>query len=68
MAGVDHLIPMELAMEITSKIRANDWVFVYIVTPMWPKGNPKDNAMQDILFCQVIFPYSSHFGLHVYCL
>lgn len=54
MAGADHLIPMELAMKIVSKIRANERFAVYIVIPMWPEGNPKDNVMQEILFWQVI--------------
>ncbi|KAL0350269.1 UNVERIFIED_CONTAM: Phospholipase D delta [Sesamum radiatum] len=51
-AGVDHLIPMELAMKIASKIRANERFAVYVVLPMWPEGNPKDNVMQEILFWQ----------------
>lgn len=51
-AGADHLIPMELAMKIASKIRANERFSVYVVIPMWPEGNPKDNAMQEILFWQ----------------
>lgn len=54
MAGADHLIPMELAMKIASKIRANERFSVYIVVPMWPEGNPKDNVVQEILFWQVI--------------
>ncbi|KAH6784592.1 phospholipase D delta [Perilla frutescens var. hirtella] len=51
-AGADHLIPMELAMKIASKIRANERFSVYIVVPMWPEGNPKDNVVQEILFWQ----------------
>ncbi|KAL1569779.1 phospholipase D [Salvia divinorum] len=51
-AGADHLIPMELAMKITSKIRANERFSVYIIIPMWPEGNPKDNVVQEILFWQ----------------
>ncbi|KAL1536877.1 phospholipase D [Salvia divinorum] len=51
-AGADHLIPMELAMKITSKIRANERFAVYIIIPMWPEGNPKDNVVQEILFWQ----------------
>ncbi|XP_051140725.1 phospholipase D delta-like [Andrographis paniculata] len=51
-AGADHLIPMELAMKIASKIRANERFAVYVVLPMWPEGNPKDTAMQEILFWQ----------------
>ncbi|KAL7143723.1 hypothetical protein ABFS83_08G211500 [Erythranthe nasuta] len=51
-AGADHLIPMELAMKIASKIRANERFAVYVVIPMWPEGNPKDNVVQEILFWQ----------------
>ncbi|GFQ07551.1 phospholipase d delta [Phtheirospermum japonicum] len=54
-AGADHLIPMELAMKIASKIRANERFAVYVVLPMWPEGNPKDNVIQEILFWQVIW-------------
>lgn len=53
MAGADHLIPIELALKIVSKIRANEKFSVYIVVPMWPEGNPKDNVVQEILFWQV---------------
>lgn len=55
LAGADHLIPMELAMKIASKIRAKERFAVYVVIPMWPEGNPNDNVMQEILFWQVIF-------------
>ncbi|XP_073295528.1 phospholipase D delta-like [Primulina huaijiensis] len=51
-AGADHLIPMELALKIVNKIRANERFCVYVVIPMWPEGNPKDSAMQEILFWQ----------------
>ncbi|CAA0819330.1 Phospholipase D delta [Striga hermonthica] len=51
-AGADHLIPMELAMKIASKIRAKERFAVYVVIPMWPEGNPNDNVMQEILFWQ----------------
>ncbi|KAK9948329.1 hypothetical protein M0R45_003910 [Rubus argutus] len=51
-AGADNLIPMELALKITSKIRANERFAVYIVLPMWPEGDPKTNAMQEILYWQ----------------
>ncbi|XP_022880720.1 phospholipase D delta-like [Olea europaea var. sylvestris] len=51
-AGADHLIPMELALKIASKIRAKERFAVYVVIPMWPEGNPKDNVMQEILFWQ----------------
>ncbi|XP_073119175.1 phospholipase D delta-like isoform X2 [Henckelia pumila] len=52
-AGADHLIPMELALKIASKIRAEERFAVYVVLPMWPEGNPKENVTQEILFWQV---------------
>ncbi|KAG6703060.1 hypothetical protein I3842_07G065500 [Carya illinoinensis] len=52
-AGADNLIPMELALKIASKIRANERFAVYIVIPMWPEGDPKSLTMQEILFWQV---------------
>ncbi|XLS53247.1 hypothetical protein HN51_013924 [Arachis hypogaea] len=51
-AGANHLIPMELALKISSKIRANERFAVYIVIPMWPEGVPTSNAVQEILFWQ----------------
>lgn len=54
MLGADHLIPMELAMKIASKIRAKERFAVYVVIPMWPEGNPVDNVVQEILFWQVM--------------
>ncbi|PRQ47307.1 putative phospholipase D [Rosa chinensis] len=51
-AGADNLIPMELALKIASKIRANERFAVYIVLPMWPEGDPKTGAMQEILYWQ----------------
>ncbi|KAE9606609.1 putative phospholipase D [Lupinus albus] len=51
-AGADNLIPMELALKIASKIKAKERFAVYIVLPMWPEGDPKSGAMQEILFWQ----------------
>ncbi|KAF7829008.1 Phospholipase D delta [Senna tora] len=51
-AGADNLIPMELALKVASKIRANERFAVYIVLPMWPEGDPNSGAMQEILFWQ----------------
>lgn len=51
-AGADNMIPMELALKIVSKIRANERFAVYIVLPMWPEGDPKSETMQEILFWQ----------------
>lgn len=52
-AGADNLIPMELALKIASKIRANERFAVYVVLPMWPEGDPKSEVMQEILYWQV---------------
>ena len=51
--GADNLIPMELALKIASKIRANERFAVYIVLPLWPEGDPKSAAVQEILYWQV---------------
>ncbi|VFQ92719.1 unnamed protein product [Cuscuta campestris] len=51
-AGADHLIPMELALKIVSKIRAKERFAVYIVVPMWPEGDPKSATTQEILYWQ----------------
>ncbi|KMS95875.1 hypothetical protein BVRB_004150 [Beta vulgaris subsp. vulgaris] len=51
-AGADHLIPMELALKIASKIRAKERFAVYIVIPMWPEGVPSSASAQEILFWQ----------------
>ncbi|KAK7318749.1 hypothetical protein RJT34_03456 [Clitoria ternatea] len=51
-AGANNLVPMELALKITNKIRANERFSVYIVIPMWPEGVPTSAAVQEILFWQ----------------
>ncbi|KAH9662526.1 phospholipase D delta [Citrus sinensis] len=50
--AADNLIPMELALKIASKIRANERFAVYVIIPMWPEGDPKTNTVQEILFWQ----------------
>lgn len=50
--GANNLIPMEIALKIASKIRANERFAVYIVVPMWPEGVPTGTATQRILFWQ----------------
>ncbi|KAI4356863.1 hypothetical protein L6164_000849 [Bauhinia variegata] len=50
--GANNLIPMEIALKIAEKIRANERFAVYIVIPMWPEGVPTGNATQRILFWQ----------------
>ncbi|KAK1425226.1 hypothetical protein QVD17_20573 [Tagetes erecta] len=50
--GANNLIPMEIALKIANKIRANERFAVYIVIPMWPEGVPTGSATQRILFWQ----------------
>ena len=54
-SGANNLIPMEIALKIAEKIRANERFAVYIVIPMWPEGVPTGAATQRILFWQVRF-------------
>lgn len=53
--GADNLIPIELALKISSKIRANERFTVYVVIPMWPEGVPSSASVQEILYWQVHF-------------
>ncbi|XP_050384992.1 phospholipase D gamma 1-like [Argentina anserina] len=50
--GANNLIPMEIALKIAEKIRANQRFAAYIVIPMWPEGVPTGAATQRILFWQ----------------
>ncbi|KAL9242850.1 hypothetical protein vseg_016809 [Gypsophila vaccaria] len=50
--GANNLIPIEIALKIANKIRANERFAAYIIIPMWPEGDPKNQAMQRILFWQ----------------
>ncbi|XVE77037.1 hypothetical protein DITRI_Ditri13aG0030000 [Diplodiscus trichospermus] len=50
--GANNLIPMEIALKIASKIKANERFAAYIVVPMWPEGVPTGAATQRILFWQ----------------
>ncbi|KAF5453331.1 hypothetical protein F2P56_028240 [Juglans regia] len=50
--GANNLIPMEIALKIANKIRANERFAAYIVIPMWPEGVPTGSATQRILFWQ----------------
>ncbi|KAK3194923.1 hypothetical protein Dsin_026233 [Dipteronia sinensis] len=50
--GANNLIPMEIALKIAEKIRANERFAAYIVIPMWPEGVPTGAATQRILFWQ----------------
>lgn len=51
-AGADNLVPMELALKISSKISANERFSVYVVIPMFPEGVPTSSSVQEILFWQ----------------
>ncbi|KAJ7543194.1 hypothetical protein O6H91_09G029300 [Diphasiastrum complanatum] len=48
-AGALHMIPMELALKIVSKIEAGERFAVYIVVPMWPEGIPESGQVLAIL-------------------
>lgn len=48
-AGCRNLIPIEIALKVTSKIRAKERFAVYILIPMWPEGAPESEPGQDIL-------------------
>ncbi|BBN05147.1 phospholipase D1/2 [Marchantia polymorpha subsp. ruderalis] len=48
-SGASHLIPMELALKIVSKIEAGERFAVYVVVPMWPEGAPESGSVQAIL-------------------
>ncbi|KAK7394224.1 hypothetical protein VNO78_14746 [Psophocarpus tetragonolobus] len=50
--GANNLIPMEIALKIAEKIKANERFAVYVVIPMWPEGVPTGAATQRILFWQ----------------
>lgn len=67
LSGADHLVPMELALKIASKIRSKERFCVYVVMPMWPEGDPKSTTMQEILYWQVICSLEHHYlyiGFH----
>lgn len=51
--GANHIIPMELALKICSKIKEGKRFCAYIVIPMWPEGIPTEKAVQEILYFQV---------------
>lgn len=50
------MIPVEIALKIAEKIKADQRFVAYIVIPMWPEGDPKSLAMQRILYWQVFPP------------
>ncbi|KAL5815337.1 hypothetical protein ACOSQ4_025978 [Xanthoceras sorbifolium] len=50
--GANNLIPMEIALKIASKIRANERFSAYILIPMWPEGVTTSTPIQRILYWQ----------------
>lgn len=52
-AGANNLIPMEIALKIANKIRANERFAAYILIPMWPEGITTSPQIQRILYWQV---------------
>lgn len=50
--GANNLVPMEIALKIANKIRANQRFTAYIVVPMWPEGAPTGLTTQRILYWQ----------------
>ncbi|XVF25114.1 hypothetical protein REPUB_Repub13aG0186100 [Reevesia pubescens] len=48
-SGCRNLIPVEIALKVASKIKANERFAVYILIPMWPEGVPDSEPVQDIL-------------------
>ena len=52
--GANNLIPMEIALKISHKIKAKERFSAYITIPMWPEGVPTSAATQQILYWQVL--------------
>ncbi|KAJ3686417.1 hypothetical protein LUZ61_015581 [Rhynchospora tenuis] len=50
--GANNLIPIEIALKIVNKIKANERFAAYIVIPMWPEGKPTGAPTQRILYWQ----------------
>ncbi|CAL8469780.1 g9322 [Coccomyxa elongata] len=44
-----HLIPLEIALKIVSKINAGERFAVYVVLPMYSEGDPESGSVQEIL-------------------
>jgi phospholipase D1/2 len=53
--GANNLIPIEVALKIANKIKANERFAAYIIIPMWPEGSPTSAPAQRILYWQVSF-------------
>lgn len=50
--GANNLIPIEIALKIVNKIKANERFCAYIIIPMWPEGVPTSTPIQRILYWQ----------------
>ncbi|EYU18568.1 hypothetical protein MIMGU_mgv1a026012mg, partial [Erythranthe guttata] len=50
----NNLIPIELALKIVSKIRANERSVVYIIIYMWPEGKPYYPHTKKYIKCVII--------------
>uniref|UniRef100_A0A2N9GN39 Phospholipase D n=1 Tax=Fagus sylvatica TaxID=28930 RepID=A0A2N9GN39_FAGSY len=50
--GTNNLIPIEIALKIVNKIKANERFSAYIIIPMWPEGVPTSTPNQRILYWQ----------------
>ncbi|XP_072977809.1 phospholipase D alpha 1-like [Typha angustifolia] len=48
-SGCLNLVPIEIALKIASKIRKGERFAAYVVTPMWPEGEPEGETVQAIL-------------------
>ncbi|TVU03984.1 hypothetical protein EJB05_50465, partial [Eragrostis curvula] len=48
-AGCLNLVPVEIALKVAAKIRRGERFAAYVVTPMWPEGEPAGDAVQAIL-------------------
>ncbi|KAL5552171.1 hypothetical protein UlMin_002347 [Ulmus minor] len=62
--GANNLIPMEIALKIVNKIKANERFSAYIVIPMWPEGDPTSMANKTMqMMYQMIYVALREAGL-----
>ncbi|KAM0866858.1 hypothetical protein ACQ4PT_042370 [Festuca glaucescens] len=48
-SGCLNLVPVEIALKVAAKIRRGERFAVYVVTPMWPEGEPASDSIQAIV-------------------
>lgn len=48
-SGCLNLVPVEIALKVAAKIRRGERFAAYVVTPMWPEGEPGSDSIQAIL-------------------